>query len=128
MLAPDIYLAALPLRDDVVFTQKLFGCFTKSFFCFDFAAAKFSMELQKPVLCNTFCLRETLFFCTGAAIFAGEISGALPERAMRTLVDVNFSAEDGVLFGRNGRPPPTPSKSGNVKELCNTIEVRVLCQ
>jgi hypothetical protein len=105
VLTPDIVLAALPLRDDVVFAQESFGCFAKGFFCFDFTAAQFSTELQKPILSNIFGFRETLFFCTGATIFAGEISGTLPESAMRTFVNVNFSAEDRVLFGRDGRPP-----------------------
>jgi hypothetical protein len=105
MLAPDIDLAALPLRDDVVFTQELFGGFAKRFFSFDFSAAKFSAQLQKPILSNVFGLRETLFLCTGAPIFAGKIGGALPESAIGTFVNVNFSAEDRVLFGRDGRPP-----------------------
>jgi hypothetical protein len=105
VLASDIVLAALPLRDNVVFAQELFGRFAKSFFCLDFSAAKFSAELQKPILRNLYGFLYTLFFCAGATIFAGEISGALPESAVRTFVDVNFSTEDGVLLGHYGRPP-----------------------
>src|SRR5208337_2934226 len=97
--------AALALREDVVFTQKLFGCFAEGFFCFDFSAAEFPAELQIPILGNLLGFREALFLCAGPAVLAGEIAGALPAAAVRAFVDVDLSTEDGVLFRHRGCPP-----------------------
>ena len=42
LLAFDVDLAVLALRDDVVFTKESFGCFAEGFFCFDFSATELS--------------------------------------------------------------------------------------
>lgn len=105
VLASEIAFAAFGLRDDVVFTQKLFGCFAEGFFCFDFSAAEFPAELQIPTLGNLLGFREALVLCAGLAVLAGEIDGELPAAAVPAFVDVNLSTEDGVLFRGRGCPP-----------------------
>src|SRR5208337_4376313 len=113
--------AALALREDVVFTQKLFGCFAEGFFCFDFSAAEFPAELQIPILGNLLGFREALFLCAGPAVLAGEIAGALPAAAVRAFVDVNLSTEDGVLFRHRGCPP-----NSFKKRKCERVDQKLL--
>lgn len=105
VLASEVAFAAFGLRDDVVFTQKLFGCFAEGFFCFDFSAAEFPAELQIPTLGNLLGFREALVLCAGLAVLAGEIDGELPAAAVPAFVDVNLSTGDGVLFRGRGCPP-----------------------
>ena len=125
VLAPEVALAALALREDVVFTQELFGCFAEGSFCFDFSAAEFPAELQIPILGNLLGFREALFLCAGPAVLAGEIAGALPAAAVGAFVDVNLSTEDGVLF-RHRDVLRTHSKSENVTELTRNFWQRSL--
>jgi hypothetical protein len=94
----DVVVAALALRDDVVFAQTQFGPFAEGFLCFDFSGAEFAAQLQIPVLGDLVGFREAVFLRAGAAILAGEVAGALPGAAIRTFLDVNLAAQDGVLF------------------------------
>ena len=102
MLSTRICAAALTLRDDVEFAQILFGRFAERLPAFQFAAAQFSAQLKIPGLRKFLCFGEALLFGGCAAILAGEIAGALPACAVRTFLDVNLAAEDGVLFRRFG--------------------------
>ena len=67
-------------------------------FALDFSVAEFSAELQIPVLGEFLGFRQALFLGADAPVLTGKVSGALPEVAVRTLVDLNFAAEDRVLF------------------------------
>ena len=71
--------------------------------------------MQIPILGDLFCLGEALFLRAGPAVLAGEIAGALPEAAVRSFVDVNLAAEDGVLFSHRGLPPHSVKKRESVK-------------
>jgi len=73
--------------------------FAKGLFGFDFSGAEFSAQLQIPVLSDLLGFREAFFLGADAPILAREIGGALPQAAIGTLVDVDFAAEDSVLFG-----------------------------
>ena len=105
VLALDVDLAALALRDDVEFAQELVGGFAESFFCFDFSAAGFAAQLQIPVLGDFLGFGEAVFLRAGAAVLAGEIGGALPVAAVRAFVDVDLAAEDVYCSAIVGCPP-----------------------
>jgi hypothetical protein len=62
------------------------------------AVVKFSAEPPVPVLGDFLGFGEAFFFRGGAAVLAGEISGALPKVAVRTLVNVDFAAQNSVVF------------------------------
>ena len=128
VLAFDVDLAALALRDDVVFAQVLFGSLAESFFCFDFSAAEFSAELQVPILGDLFGFPEAVFFRACAPVFSAEITGTLPATAVRALVDVNFAAHEGELFSHRGCLPNSFKNVKSVKELCNSSGGNRLCQ
>ena len=59
---------------------------------------EFSAELQIPVLGDFLGFREAPFLGADTPVLAGKIGGALPQAAVRTLVDVNLAAEDRVLL------------------------------
>src|ERR1039458_8719428 len=96
--APDVVLAALTLGNDVVFAEVLVGRFAEGPLAFDFSGAEFATELKIPILGYFLGLGETVFFRAPAAIATSEICGALPATAVRSSIDVNFAAEDRVLF------------------------------
>ena len=99
VLAFYVALVALPLGHDVVLAQVMGRDFAKGLFGFDLSGAEFSAQLQIPVLGDFLGLRETFFLGADAPIRARQIGGALPQAAIGTLVDVDFAAQDGVLFG-----------------------------
>jgi hypothetical protein len=86
VLAFYVMLIAFALRHDVVLAQVVLRNFAKGLFAFDFAVVEFSAEPQVPVLSDFLGFGEALFFRAGAAVLAGEIRGALPKVAVRTLV------------------------------------------
>jgi hypothetical protein len=104
-------LAALTLRDDVVFAEILVGRFAEGSLVFDFSGAKLASELKIPILCDFFCFGERVFFRAPAAIATGEICGALPTTAVGPSINVNLAAENCVLF-RHGRMSSHPGQKG----------------
>src|ERR1022692_4930716 len=112
--APDVVLAALALRDDVVFPEVLVRIFAEGPLGFDFSGAEFATELKIPILGDFLGFGETVFFRAPAAIATSEICGALPATAVRSSIDVNFAAENRVLF-RHGRMSSHP---GQKTEMC----------
>jgi len=89
----------------------LVGRFAEGSLVFDFSGAEFATELKIPILCDFFCFGERVFFRAPAAIATGEICGALPATAVRTTINVNFAAEDCILF-RHGRMSSHPGQKG----------------
>src|SRR6266851_4069403 len=110
VLAFHVDLAALALRDDVVFAQVLFRRFAKGFFGFDLAGAELAPELQVPVLGDLLGFREALFLRARAAVFPAEVAGTLPAAAVRAFVNVNLAPQASVVFRHRGCLR-TPSKS-----------------
>src|ERR1035437_6360662 len=98
VLAVDVNLAAFALGDEVVLAQKLFRRLAEGFFGFDFTVTEFPAKLQVPVLGDLFGYREALFLRAGAAVFPAEVTGSLPASAVRTFVNMNLAAEDGVVM------------------------------
>ena len=98
VLALDVVLVSLALRDDVVFLQILFGGFAVGLFGLDLSIAELAPQLEVPVLGDFLGFGEALFLRRAASIFPGEIGGALPVAAVRALVDVDLAAEDVELF------------------------------
>src|SRR6266851_3015557 len=94
VLAVDVDLAALALRDEVVLAQELFRGFAEGLFCFDFAAAEHAAKLQIPVLGDLFGSREAIFLRGCPAVFPAEVGGTLPAGAVRAFVNVNLAAQD----------------------------------
>ena len=117
VLAFDVDLAALALRDDVVFAQVLVRGFAEGFFCFDFAGAELAAKLQIPVLGDLFGFGEAVFLRACPAVLPGEVGGALPAAAVRAFVNVNFAAQDCVLF-RHGRVLSERLQSTKMCKLC----------
>ena len=107
--APDVVLAALTLRNDVVFAEILVGRFAEGPLVFDFSGAEFATELKIPILCDFLGFGERVFFRAPAAIATCEICGALPTTAVGPSINVNFAAEDCVLF-RHGRMSSHPGQ------------------
>jgi hypothetical protein len=96
---------ALAFGDDLVFTLELGGCITECFLRDEFAIAEFAAQPQIPILGEVLGLREALLFCCFTPVPAGEVAGALPVTAVIVaFVDVNFSAENGVMLRLLLRP------------------------
>jgi hypothetical protein len=89
----------------------LVGRFAEGSLVFDFSGAEFAAQLKIPILCDFLGLGETVFFRAAAAIATCEICGRLPTTAVRPTIDVNFAAEDCVLF-RHGRMSSHPGQKG----------------
>jgi hypothetical protein len=98
VLAVDVDLAALALRDEVVFAQELFRGFAEGLFCFDFAVAELAAKLQLKILRDLFGAREAIFLRGCPPVSPAEEGGTLPAGAVRAFVNVNLAAKDRVVF------------------------------
>jgi hypothetical protein len=117
-------LAALTLRDDVVFAEILVGRFAEGPLVFDFSGAELATELKIPILGDFLGFGERVFFRAPAAIATCEICGALPTTAVRSSINVNLVAENRVMF-RHGRMPSKPGrKTENVQAMCKLCRRR----
>src|SRR5882757_9048671 len=99
VLSARIGRTALSLRHDVEFAQVQLRSLAEEFAAFQLTVAELAAQLQVPVFCELLCLREAVFFGSGAPVLSGQIACALPTRTIRTFVDVNLATEDGVIFG-----------------------------
>jgi len=69
MVVVHVFFIALPLGDDVVLAQVLFGGFAKGFFGFDFSVAELSAQLQTKPVFNP--LRACTDFSSGVSGYRG---------------------------------------------------------
>ena len=88
--------APMAFGDNLVFAfKKLCGLF-EGFFIQEFTGSVFVAERQIPALSKLLRQSQTFLLRGRTAIPASEICRALPETAVVTLIDVDFTAMDGM--------------------------------
>src|ERR1700677_1761109 len=97
-VALHIFGIPLALGNDPVFAEERFGGFWEFFAGLDLPPRVFSLQAQVPVLGEVLGVGQALLPGCDTPVPTGQIGRALPKVAVFSLVNVEFSSQEVMLF------------------------------